>query len=157
MLNIRQAHTGDISTLKKLQIQLHEYHQANLPDDFLSPDEIEQSIDLSQIIESESSIFLVAENEGRLVGFIFGELWDRKSWTLKHRKIASIEQIAVDSSFRNQGVGLRLIEAFEERVISKGGEELWLEVYSFNEAALSLYRKAGIEPKIQIGQKALVR
>ena len=157
MLNIRQAHTGDISTLKKLQIQLHEYHQANLPDDFLSPDEIEQNIDLHKIIESESSIFLVAENEGHLVGFIFGELWDRKSWTLKQRKIASIEQIAVDSSFRNQGVGLRLIEAFEERVISKGGEELWLEVYSFNEAALSLYRKAGIEPKIQIGQKVLVR
>ncbi|MFH0287035.1 GNAT family N-acetyltransferase [Vibrio owensii] len=149
MLNIRQAHTGDISTLKKLQFQLHEYHQANLPDDFLSPDEIEQNIDLNKIIESESSIFLVAENEGRLVGFIFGELWQRK--------IASIEQIAVDSSFRNQGVGLRLIEAFEERAMSKGGEELWLEVYSFNEAALSLYRKAGIEPQIQIGQKTLVR
>ncbi|CAH1521665.1 Histone acetyltransferase [Vibrio owensii] len=157
MLNIRQAHTGDISTLKKLQFQLHEYHQANLPNDFLSPDEIEQNIDLHKIIESESSIFLVAENEGHLVGFIFGELWDRKSWTLRQRKIASIEQIAVDSSFRNQGVGLRLIEAFEELAISKGGEELWLEVYSFNEAALSLYRKAGIEPKIQIGQKTLVR
>jgi len=41
--------------------------------------------------------------------------------------------------------------------VSYTGEELWLEVYSFNEAALSLYRKAGIEPKIQIGQKALVR
>ncbi|MFH4817766.1 GNAT family N-acetyltransferase, partial [Vibrio alginolyticus] len=27
--------------------------------------------------------------------------------------------------------------------------------YSFNESALALYRKAGIEPKIQIGQKAL--
>ncbi|MDA0384209.1 hypothetical protein O7R01_18410 [Vibrio owensii] len=99
MLNIRQAHTGDISTLKKLQIQLHEYHQANLPDDFLSPDEIEQNIDLHKIIESESSIFLVAENEGHLVGVIFGELWDRKSWTLKQRKVASIEQIAVDLSF----------------------------------------------------------
>lgn len=64
MLNIRQAHIGDISTLKKLQFQLHEYHQANLPNDFLSPDEIEQNIDLHKIIESESSIFLVAENEG---------------------------------------------------------------------------------------------
>ncbi|MCG9232484.1 GNAT family N-acetyltransferase [Vibrio diabolicus] len=155
MLNIRQARIEDICVLKKLQFQLTEYHKANLPDDFLSPEEIEQKIDLHKIIESESSIFLVAESNGQLVGFVFGELWVRKSWTLKQRKIASIEQIVVDSCFRSQGVGLALIEAFEERAISNGGEELFLEVYSFNESALSLYRKAGIAPKILIGQKAL--
>ena len=155
MLNIRQACIGDISVIKKLQFQLNEYHQANLPDDFLSPEEIERKIDIHKIIESESSIFLVAESKGQLVGFVFGELWVRKSWTLKQRKISSIEQIVVDSCFRNQCVGLALIEAFEERAISNGGEELFLEVYSFNESALSLYRKAGIAPKIQIGQKAL--
>ena len=155
MLNIRQACIEDISVIRKLQFQLYEYHQANLPDDFLSPEEIEQKIDLHKIIESESSIFLVAEINGQLVGLVFGELWVRKSWTLKQRKIASIEQIVVDSCFRDQGVGLALIEAFEERAISNGGAELWLEVYSFNESALGLYRKAGITPKIQIGQKAL--
>ena len=155
MLNIRQACIEDISVIKKLQFQLNEYHQANLPDDFLSPEEIEQKIDLHKIIESESSIFLVAESNGHLVGFVFGELWVRKSWTLKQRKIASIEQIVVDSCFRSQGVGLALIEAFEKRAISNGGEELFLEVYSFNESALGLYRKAGIAPKILIGQKAL--
>nr|WP_253819689.1 GNAT family N-acetyltransferase [Vibrio alginolyticus] len=121
----------------------------------MSPEEIEQKIDLHKIIKSESSIFLVAESKGQLVGFVFGELWVRKSWTLKERKIANVEQIVVDSCFRSQGVGVALIEAFEERAISNGGEELWLEVYSFNESALALYRKAGIEPKIQIGQKAL--
>ena len=156
MLNIRQACIEDISVIKKLQFQLYEYHQANLPDDFLSPEEIEQKIDLHKIIESEKSIFLIAESNEQLVGYIFGELWDRKSWTLKQRKIASIEQIIVEPNFRSQGVGLKLIEAFEDNAISKGGEELWLEVYSFNESALSLYRKAGIEPKIQLGQKALV-
>ncbi len=155
MLNIRQARIEDICVLKKLQFQLTEYHKANLPDDFLSPEEIEQKIDLHKIIESESSIFLVAESNGHLVGFVFGELWVRKSWTLKQRKIASIEQIVVDSCFRSQGVGLALIEAFEKRAISNGGEELFLEVYSFNESALGLYRKAGIAPKILIGQKAL--
>ncbi|ARO98741.1 Acetyltransferase YpeA [Vibrio alginolyticus] len=155
MLNIRQAFIEDISVIKKLQFQLNEYHQANLPDDFLSPEEIEQKIDLHKIIESESSIFLVAEINGQLVGLVFGELWVRKSWTLKQRKIASIEQIVVDSCFRDQGVGLALIEAFEERAISNGGEELWLEIYSFNESALALYRKVGIAPKIQLGQKAL--
>ena len=155
MLNIRQARIEDISVIKKLQFQLNEYHQANLPDDFLSPEEIEQKIDLHKIIKSESSIFLVAESKGQLVGFVFGELWVRKSWTLKERKIANVEQIVVDSCFRSQGVGGALIAAFEERAISNGGEELFLEVYSFNESALGLYRKAGIAPKILIGQKAL--
>ena len=155
MLNIRQARIEDISVIKKLQFQLNEYHQANLPDDFLSPEEIEQKIDLHKIIKSESSIFLVAESKGQLVGFVFGELWVRKSWTLKERKIANVEQIVVDSCFRSQGVGVALIAAFEERAISNGGEELFLQVYSFNESALGLYRKAGIAPKILIGQKAL--
>lgn len=155
MLNIRQACIEDITTLKRLQFQLNEYHQANLPDDFLTPEEIEQKIDLHKIIESDSSIFLIAESEGKVIGLVFGELWVRKSWTLKQRKIASVEQIVVDSCYRNQGVGLALIKAFEAKAISDGGEELWLEVYSFNKSALGLYRKAGIEPKIQIGQKAL--
>lgn len=57
MLNIRQACIEDITTLKRLQFQLNEYHQANLPDDFLTPEEIEQKIDLHKIIESDSSIF----------------------------------------------------------------------------------------------------
>ncbi len=50
MLNIRQACIEDITTLKRLQFQLNEYHQANLPDDFLTPEEIEQKIDLHKII-----------------------------------------------------------------------------------------------------------
>ncbi|MBE4465408.1 GNAT family N-acetyltransferase [Vibrio parahaemolyticus] len=116
---------------------------------------MEHKIDLHKIIESDSSIFLIAESEGKVIGFVFGELWVRKSWTLKQRKIASVEQIVVDSCYRNQGVGLALIKAFEANAIYDGGEELWLEVYSFNKSALGLYRKAGIEPKIQIGQKAL--
>ncbi|TOQ37204.1 GNAT family N-acetyltransferase, partial [Vibrio parahaemolyticus] len=115
----------------------------------------EQKIDLHKIIESDSSIFFIAESEGKVIGFVFGELWVRKSWTLKQRKVASVEQIVVDSCYRNQGVGLALIKAFEAKATSDGGEELWLEVYSFNKSALGLYRKAGIEPKIQIGQKAL--
>ncbi|MCG6318515.1 GNAT family N-acetyltransferase [Vibrio alginolyticus] len=98
---------------------------------------------------------MVAESKGQLVGFVFGEVWVRKSWTLKERKIGIVEQIVVDSGFRSHGVGVALIEAFDESAISNGGEELWLDVYSFNESALALYRKAGIEPKLQIGQKAL--
>ncbi|HCG7913425.1 TPA: GNAT family N-acetyltransferase [Vibrio parahaemolyticus] len=116
---------------------------------------MKQKIDLHKIIESDSSIFLVAESERKVIGFVFGELWVRKSWTLKQRKVASVEQIVVNSCYRNQGVGLALIKASEANAIYDGGEELWLEVYSFNKSALGLYRKAGIEPKIQIGQKAL--
>ncbi|MDW1951720.1 GNAT family N-acetyltransferase [Vibrio sp. 812(2023)] len=152
MLNIRQACIEDITTLKRLQFQLNEYHQANLPDDFLTPEEIEQKIDLHKIIESDSSIFLVAESEGKVI--VFGELWVRKSWTLKQRKVASVEQIVVNSCYRNQGVGLALIKAFEAKAISDGGEELWVEVYSFNKSGLGLDRKAGIEPKIEMGKKA---
>lgn len=156
MLTIRQACIADIDAVKRLQFQLNSYHQENLPNDFLAPEEIELKIDMHKVIKSDLTICLAAEEEGRLVGFVYGELWERKSWTLKQRKIASIEQIVVDSCSRGQGVGLKLIEEFERRAIEQGSEELWLEVYSFNESALSLYSKAGIEPKIQLGQKSLV-
>ncbi len=57
MLNIRQACIEDISVIKKLQFQLNEYHQANLPDDFLSPEEIEQKSTCTKLSRVRNQFF----------------------------------------------------------------------------------------------------
>lgn len=51
---------------------------------------------------------------------------------------------AADRNWRRRGIGLELIRRAAERSAAKGGSRLFLEVRASNEAALALYRKAGM-------------
>lgn len=61
-----------------------------------------------------------------------------------------IVNVAVAESWRGQGVGSGLLEFFLRHVQARGGERIFLEVRSGNEAALRLYRRGGF---MQVGQR----
>ena len=63
----------------------------------------------------------------------------------KGTRVAGIETINVDPSFRKQGVGLRLLNAAEEDIRKKGMHKIRLEVSTTNHAAIMLYENAGFE------------
>ncbi len=155
MYQIRKAYVTDVKRIKSLQFQINAFHKENLPDDFLSPEEIEKNINLNEFIDSDNYIVLVVEHDNSVVGFVMGNVWERKSWVLQRRQIASLQQIAVDSAHQRKGLGKMLVEAFEQEVRQRGSEELWLEVYAFNENAIELYKGQGIEPTLLFGQKKL--
>lgn len=155
MYRIRKAEFTDVERLQALQFQINAFHKARLPDDFLSPEEIEKNINLNEFIDSHNYIVLVVEHDEGVAGFVMGNVWERKSWVLQRRQIASLQQIAVDTAHQRHGLGKMLVEAFEQEAKKKGSEELWLEVYAFNEDAIKLYKRQGIEPTLLFGQKRL--
>jgi ribosomal-protein-alanine N-acetyltransferase len=57
-----------------------------------------------------------------------------------------INNIAVHPSYRSQGVGTRFLRFLIDHAASQGCREVTLEVRPSNQAALSLYRKAGFVP-----------
>lgn len=78
--------------------------------------------------------FFVAEADGRICGYanlrlIAGE--------------GEIERIAVDSRFRRQGIGRKLMEEMEESARREGAGALTLEVRESNRAARNLYESFG--------------
>lgn len=81
------------------------------------------------------SLFLVAEREGRVVGYAIGLA---KKWGEGH-----VISIAVHPEWRRRGVGRRLMLQLLERMRRMGVRWVRLEVRVSNEAAINLYRKLG--------------
>ncbi len=76
---------------------------------------------------------------GDVIGGAVGRTWGR---------CAELQQLWVDPAHRRQGLGARLVRAFEERAQARGCCTFYLETFSFQ--APALYRSLGYEVKLAI-------
>lgn len=88
-------------------------------------------------LQSETAVFLVAEREGRVLGYagmhaICGECY--------------VDNIAVFPDCRGTGLGRRLTEALIQKGREEKGSFITLEVRPSNEAAVRLYASLGFAP-----------
>lgn len=85
-------------------------------------------------IESSNAVFLVAEADGGIVGYLSGAVaFDE----------CEISNIAVDGSYRRQGIGSALFAAFMPAVAERGVKRVYLLVRDGNTAATELYKSIG--------------
>lgn len=78
---------------------------------------------------------LVAEEEGRIVGFVVGQRLPRG--------MGHVVTIDVIASARRSGVGNLLMNASEERLKIEGCNAIYLETAVDNTAALTFYKRRG--------------
>ena len=81
-------------------------------------------------------LFLVAEENGQIVGTVIGGFDGRRGL---------IYHLAVDASFRGQGIGSRLMDEIESRLREKGCIRCYLLVVTDNDEAMRYYEKRGWE------------
>lgn len=91
--------------------------------------------------------FLVAEVEGRVVGYIMCRL--ERGFSdfnrLKMVKKGHVVSIAVLQEYRRRGIGSSLIAQALRNLANLQAKECYLEVRVSNEAGIKLYRKFGFE------------
>jgi ribosomal protein S18 acetylase RimI-like enzyme len=87
-------------------------------------------------LQRDPDLFLVAENEGRIVGSVIGG-FDGRRGMMYH--------LAVAADYRQQGMGAALMDALEERLRAKGCIRYYLLVTKDNEPAIRFYEKRGWE------------
>ena len=94
---------------------------------------------LKRMMESENEIELLAEVDGVVAGLAgINAVSTRQK--LKHRAELGI---SIDRAFWGLGIGTALTRACVDCAKKAGYEQLELSVVAENEAALSIYRKAG--------------
>lgn len=81
--------------------------------------------------------FIVLEDEGQVLGFIFGIMLSRSD--------ARILMLAVDARFRGRGVGTVLYREFLRQCSLKGLRTITLEVRVSNVLAIRFYEKMGFQ------------
>ena len=105
-------------------------------------DEMEK-IGFLETLITDKSIALVAEEQGIIYGYLLAE--EKNSPYLMCPQVAHISNFGVKESFRHQGIGKMLMDAFYEYCNQKGINEIRLGVFNLNQDAYSFYQKYGFE------------
>jgi len=95
---------------------------------------------IRSLLKEPRAISLLAKVNDEAAGFTIG--------IIEHHgttKVGHIYTISVAIKHRGKGVGIKLIEEIEDAFLKRGAEISYLEVRADNQAARSLYQKAGYE------------
>jgi len=96
-------------------------------------DELE---DVKLKLQRDPDLFLVAEQDGIIVGSVIGG-WDgRRGW---------IYHLAIKPEHQRKGIGLGLIREVEKRLISKGAKKVNAQVYKWNQQSSKFFKAIGYE------------
>jgi ribosomal protein S18 acetylase RimI-like enzyme len=92
--------------------------------------------EIQKKVQHDPDLFLLAEAEGKIVGSVVGGFDGRRGM---------VYHLAVDQLHRKQGIGERLMDELESRLIGKGCIRCYLMVTVENESAMRFYEKRGWE------------
>jgi ribosomal protein S18 acetylase RimI-like enzyme len=127
-VQIREMRIEDYEALIKL------WKDAGLsyrPDGRDSRGEIERQLELP------TSIYLMAEMEGVLVGTVLGTHDGRKGW---------INRLAVAPEHRGRGIARMLVEETERRFFELGMGIVTVMIEDWNDVSAKVFKKLGYEP-----------
>lgn len=86
----------------------------------------------------------VARLRNEVVGYIFFYFWTAGGPAATIRKMVSIDDIGVDESRRNQGIGQKMMADLGWLAKERGCSGLQLYVDALNENAIAFYKKCGL-------------
>jgi ribosomal protein S18 acetylase RimI-like enzyme len=156
-ITIRKATSTDYDTLCELFEEIDSLHSDNLPHIFQKPDGAPRERDYYLgLISDENIALFVAEAGNKLVGFIHAIIKDAPPIPIfVSRCYAVIDGVLVKSEFQNQGTGRMLMDKIQEWAIAKNATSIELNVFEFNQSAISFYEKLGYQTLSRKMGKAL--
>jgi diamine N-acetyltransferase len=142
---VRKATSADTAALATLWGEADALHHAALPQVFApAANPARSAEDVAGILADPDQILLVAEAGARLVGLIHATLRERYP-PMVARRFAVVEAVVVVAADRGIGVGRRLMAAAERWAHEHGAQEVWLDVWECNDAAIGFYKAIGYE------------
>lgn len=146
-INFREATADDYEDLFELFDEIDTLHRNHLPRRFQKAGGPAREQDyFSELIDNENIGFFVAEMGDEMVGFVHIIVRDTPPIPIViPRRYAIVDSIVVKSSFQKRGIGRKLMDQMQEWAIEKGATSVELNVYEFNETAISFYESLGYQ------------
>ena len=135
------ARDTDRPAVNAMARQVHAMHVAWRPDIYEMVEELYPEERFSQAVEDKQ--LYVAKISGTVVGYALLLVREVAHPGVVNRKVMRIDEICVEESCRNRGIGQEMMA--EVCVLAKafGCTDLQLGVYPQNDAAVAFYQKCG--------------
>ena len=142
---IRKAEPADSATLGRLGAMLMQTHFAFDQKRFLEPREGSEAgyaSFLESMLASEDDVIFVAEDSGKIVGYVWAAL-EPLSWKELRGPAGFVHDIAVIDEVRKSGVATLLMDAAITWLRDRGAPRVILWTAAPNAAAQALFRRLG--------------
>ena len=143
---VRFAREDELDRVNELRRQVNELHVKGKPEVFKPGfgDELRDYI--HAIWEDPDKEIVVAESEGRVVGFaVLNHIVRPENPYMYERDYLDIDEFGVDEACRRQGAASAMIRFIRDYAKEKGYRRLELNMWEFNRGALAFYEAAGFE------------
>jgi len=147
MIEVRPAKASDEEALGRYGAALLHQHHAADARRFIHVEHPEAGYGrfLVSQTKNDDALVLVAEHEGRVVGYVYASV-ESTNWMELRGPAGVIQDIYVDESARHLGAGRALLRAALEWVRSKGRTQVVLLTKTRNEHAQHLFAALGFRP-----------
>ena len=147
MITIRPATAADQEALGRFGSALMRQHHAADPRRFIDVNRPEAGYGrfLVSQISNPDSLVLVAEHEGKVVGYIFADV-EPTNWMELRGPCGVVQDVYVDEVARHLGAGRALMRGAIDWIFSKGRTQVVLLTKSRNEHAQHLFTALGFRP-----------
>jgi ribosomal protein S18 acetylase RimI-like enzyme len=152
---IRHAKLDDLSILNQLMFFLHDEHHQAEPFHFKPASEVMLEKNIEQYILAPDALVFVAVEQQQIVGFITGHFGEFESSISKAIMMGSIDELYVVPNSRSHGIGTQLLTRCATEFKDYGINQLYVEVWDFNQSALKLYTSLGYQSHIHCLRKTL--
>jgi len=156
-LIIREATPFDYENLCELFDEADKLHRDHLSERFQEPKgpARDKEFILGLLADQTVEVFVV-ERDGKLLGLVQAAVKDAPPMSIfVPRCYVVVDTLVVKEGFRQQGIGEKLMDKVHHWAISKGADDVELNVYEFNQGAIAFYRQLGYETISQKMSKSL--
>ena len=142
---IRKARKEDIRQIIDLLHQVNMVHHVLRPDLFKPHTTKYNEQELGGLIDDASKPIFVYD-DGKVLGYAFCQIIEVKgNQLLQDIKTLYIDDICVDEAARGKHVATALYEFVRDYAVSVGCNNITLNVWEGNDAALGFYRNMGMQ------------
>ena len=149
MIKIRKANRDDFEALEELYTELEKDAVMYQSEHFVLSPKGARSRQLEEILASENQVMLVAEDDGKVIGFAHVMLQKAKVVScLKPQTNIYLQDLVVTSTLRSKGTGTQLLNAAKEYGRKKGAEFFRTQVFPMNKDGMRFYERNGFSTKM---------
>jgi len=141
MVTIRKATISDLPAVKELNKQIfikNPKYDDDAIENFAHTPQGEKYF--TEAIKSKKGCFLIAEEDGQMVGYTNGE---EKKVSYRKSRYFEIDNLGAIPEKKRQGIGKKILNAITNWAKKKGFQKIYLNCYAKNKEALSFYRSNG--------------
>ena len=145
MLTIETAELSQYKLINEIVKEGHQEHVLALPHIFKQVENVMPESYYKELLTDPNSDVLVAIGNGEVVGYAVIELKEAPAFdSMMPRVFAYVNDIGVKGTYQRKGVGKDLFDACVMWAKTKGASSLELNVWEFNERAISFYTDKGM-------------